>query len=62
MEDAMWMRLEWEERGLRDNPCHHVVVVSRIAIRFALACGTRRQKVRVQSLEVTIWCGLWEFE
>ena len=62
MEDVMWMRLEWEEGGLTDNPFHHVVVASRIAIRFALACGARRQRVRVQSLEVAIWCGLWEFE
>ena len=62
MEDTMWMRLEWEEGGLTDNPFHHVVVASRIAIRLALACGARRQRVRVQSLEVAIWCGLWEFE
>ena len=62
MEDVRWMRLEWEEGGLTDNPFHHVVVVSRIALRFALTCGARRQRVRVQSLEVAIWCGLWEFE
>ena len=56
------MRLEWEEGGLTDNPFHHVVVASRIAIRFAIACGARRQRVRVESLEVAIWCGLWVFE
>ena len=55
------MRLEWEESGLRGNPFHHVVVASRIAVRFVLACGARRQRVRVQSLEGAIWCGLWEF-
>ena len=58
----MWMRLEWEEGGLTDNPIHHVVAASRIVIRLALACGARRQRVRVESLEVAIWCGLWEFE
>ena len=58
----MWMRLEWEESGLRDNPFHHVVVVSRIAIRLVLVCNARRQRVRVESLEGAIWCGLWEFE
>ena len=62
MEDVIWMRLEWEESGLTDNPFHHVVVASRIAIRLTLACGARRQRVRVQSLEGAIWCGLWEFE
>ena len=62
MEDVMWMRLEWEESGLRDNPFHHVVVASRIAICLVPACGARRQRVRVQSLEGAIWCGLWEFE
>ena len=62
MEDAIWMRLEWEESGLTDNPFHHVVVASRIVICLVLACGARRQRVRVQSLEVAIWCGLWEFE
>ena len=41
----MWIRLEWEESGLTDNPFHHVVVVSRIAIRLTLACGARRQRV-----------------
>ena len=56
------MRLEREEGGLTDNPFHHVVVASRIAIRLALVCGARRQRVRVQSLEGAIWCGLWEFE
>ena len=56
------MRLEWEEGGLTDNPIHHVVAASRIVIRLALACGARRQRVRVESLEVAIWCGLWEFE
>ena len=58
----MWMRLEWEESGLADNPFHHVVVAIRIAIRLILACDARRQIVRVQSLEIAIWCGLWEFE
>ena len=58
----MWIRFEWEEGDLTDNPFHHVVVASRIAIRLALACGTRRQRVRVQSLEGAIWCGLWELE
>ena len=58
----MWMRLEWEESGLRGNPFHHVVVASRIAVRFVFACGARRHRVRAQSLEVAIWCGLWEFE
>ena len=62
MKGAMWMRLEWGEDGLTDNPFHHVVVASRIAIRLALACGARKQRVRVQSLEGAIWCGLWEFE
>ena len=62
MEDVIWMRLEWKEGGLRDNPFHHVVVASRIAIRLALACGAQRQRVRVESLEGAIWCGLWEFE
>ena len=63
MEDTTWMRLEWGEHGLTDNPFHHVfVAASRIAICLVLACGTRRQRVRVQSLEVAIWCGLWEFE
>ena len=57
MEGVMWMRLEWEESGLTDNPFHHVVVAFRIAIRLTLACGARRQRVRVQSLEVAIWCG-----
>ena len=58
----MWTQLEWEEGDLANNPFHHVVVTSRIAIRLALACGARRQRVRVQSLEGAIWCGLWEFE
>ena len=58
----MWTRLEWEESGLTDNPFHHVVVAVRIAIRLAIACGARRQRVRVQSLEGAIWCGLWDFE
>ena len=56
------MRLEREEGGLTDNPFHHVVVAVWIAIRHVFACGARRQRVRVQSLEVAIWCGLWEFE
>ena len=56
------MRLEWEEGGLTDNPFHHVVVASRIAICLLIACGARRQGLRVESLEVAIWCGLWEFE
>ena len=56
------MRLEREEGGLTDNPFHHVVVASRIAICLVLACGARRQRVRVESLEGAIWCGLWEFE
>ena len=62
VEDGWRMRLEWEENGLTDNPFHHVVVASRIAIRHILACGARRQRVRVQSLEGAIWCGLREFE
>ena len=62
MDDGMWMRLEWEESGLTDNPFHHVVVAVWIAVRFTIACGARRQRVRVQSLEVAIWCGLWDFE
>ena len=62
MENAIWMRLEWEEGGLRDNPFHHVVVASLVAIRFAIACGARRQRVRVESLGGAIWCGLWKFE
>ena len=62
MEDVIWMRLEWEEGGLTDNPFHHVVVASWIAIRLAIACGARRQRVRVESLEGAIWCGLWVFE
>ena len=62
MKGAMWMRLEWGEDGLTDNPFHHVVVASQVAIRLTLACSARRQRVRVESLEVAIWCGLWEFE
>ena len=54
----MWTQLEWEEGDLANNPFHHVVVTSRIAIRLALACGARRQGLRVESLEVAIWCGL----
>ena len=58
----MWIRFEWEESGLTDNPFHHVVVASLVAIRFVLACCARRQRVRVESLEGAIWCGLWESE
>ena len=58
MKDTIWMRLEWEESGLTDNPFHHVVVAVRIAICLVLACSARIQRVRVQSLEVAIWCGL----
>ena len=58
----MWIRFEWEESGLTDNPFHHAVVAVWIAIRLVLTCGSRRQRVRVQSLEGAIWCGLWEFE
>ena len=62
MEDAMWMRLEWEESGLTDNPFHHVAVASRLAICLAIAYGARRQRVRARSLEGAIWCRLWESE